>query len=608
MEGNQNDLIALEEEEELVEKVLQEHFRADIDTQDTPIEPAELITIHKRRNTTLPAIEIRDGFKNYGYFTHWRQVLKGCNLKANNGEIYAILGPHASGKTTILHLLLGLTRLNHGEVEIFGYNPRNPLCGIPGIRVGFAPQREGLYLEFSIDEILRYYASILRLSNEYLNHRISFLTNFLSLPTEKHILKLYDDNIRRRVSFAIAILHEPQLLILDEPTRGINPAIRNSIWNHLLFLSNEKDTTIIVATANSIEAEFSHRVGLLREGRIIVEGRPKTILDRSTEKSLDALYTRLYSRKLDKFDTVVDNVMKQAIIITPEISEFKQTASEGFDITSISLREISRPKVETKLKKYVSKYDKCKIFLGIQRPKCYKIVSVSKKNLLVIARNLSWSVYFLLVTLSLLVLFYYGIGHEPRKLPVGLYSGEIKESDECKTIYYSCQILFRIDTNIIEFIKFNDERSLLESARNGELSGYILFPKDFTQSVRQELASDLFAGELKPLADLAFIKISLDLSNVINAFEIEKEIRRAEVDFFNKVDLNEEASLAADYPLKFMEPLFGTKNTTYSEYVGTSLVVCWPVSISFTIVVAFYMTERERKLHQMSYLIGKFLI
>lgn len=91
MEDNQNDLIALKEEE-LVEKNLQEHFKADIDTQDTPIiEPAELITIHKRRNTTLPAIEIRDGFKNYGYFTHWRQVLKGCNLKANNGQMYIII-------------------------------------------------------------------------------------------------------------------------------------------------------------------------------------------------------------------------------------------------------------------------------------------------------------------------------------------------------------------------------------------------------------------------------------------------------------------------------------------------------------------------------------
>lgn len=100
------------------------------------------------------------------------------------------------------------------------------MSGIPGIRVGYTPQSGGLYPEFTINETLRYYGALLKLDKHYIVQRITFLSNLLAIPHDKQVIRHCTEGTKRQISFAVALLHEPELLILDEPCAGIDPVLK----------------------------------------------------------------------------------------------------------------------------------------------------------------------------------------------------------------------------------------------------------------------------------------------------------------------------------------------------------------------------------------------
>jgi ABC-type multidrug transport system ATPase subunit len=143
---------------------------------------------------------------------------------------------------------------------VFGCQPRTKGSGIPGSRLGYQPQDLSLYEIFTIKEILEYFGKIYNMQKEKIKARTEFLISFLGLSssTSKYIKDLSGGQ-KRRVSFAIAIIHEPQLLILDEPTVGLDPLKRTQIWSHLIELSR-RGTTILISSHYIEEARNAHRV------------------------------------------------------------------------------------------------------------------------------------------------------------------------------------------------------------------------------------------------------------------------------------------------------------------------------------------------------------
>ena len=150
------------------------------------------------------------------------------------------------GKTTLIKAILGSIKLKSGSINVFGHPPGSPQIAIPGHGAGYMPQELALFLEFSIDEILKYYGLIYHMKEEVVKARIKELILLLDLPDKSRPIGELSGGQQRRVSIAVTLIHKPKLIILDEPTVGVDPILRKKIWDHLTFLSNEYSKLFII--------------------------------------------------------------------------------------------------------------------------------------------------------------------------------------------------------------------------------------------------------------------------------------------------------------------------------------------------------------------------
>jgi ABC-2 type transport system ATP-binding protein len=214
-------------------------------------------------------------------------VLEEINLEIQKGEIFGLLGPSGAGKTTLVKQLIGLDLPTSGEVDLFG--KRMPSLNlIQG--VGYMSQSDALYTELSAKENLEFFATLYGLKGKERKRRIDEVMEIVQLS--EHLTKLvsqYSGGMKRRLSLAAALLHEPDLLILDEPTVGIDPVLRQSIWNSFYELKN-KGKTLIVTTHVMDEAEKCDRLGLIRDGHLIAIGTPVQLKQQTNATSIEEAF------------------------------------------------------------------------------------------------------------------------------------------------------------------------------------------------------------------------------------------------------------------------------------------------------------------------------
>ena len=213
------------------------------------------------------AIEVRAVSFQYGgllptFISAGTPVLNKINMSLPKGKIYGLLGASGCGKTTLLRCCLGRLNTKSGSIKVLGKPPLSPGHGVPGKLVGYMPQELALYGNFTATETMRYFGMLCGISQAEVTKRGRFLIELLKLPTEERLIKNLSGGQQRRVSFCVALLHEPPLLILDEPTVGVDPLLRSEIWKHLLHLS-EKGTSIVITTHYIEEARQAHIVGEL---------------------------------------------------------------------------------------------------------------------------------------------------------------------------------------------------------------------------------------------------------------------------------------------------------------------------------------------------------
>jgi ABC-2 type transport system ATP-binding protein len=228
-------------------------------------------------------VSIRNVSKIFGKQT----VLEEINLEIQKGEIFGLLGPSGAGKTTLVKQLIGLDLPTKGEVDLFG--KRMPsLDLIQG--VGYMSQSDALYTELSAKENLEFFATLYGLKGKERKRRIDEVMEIVQLS--EHLTKLvsqYSGGMKRRLSLAAALLHEPDLLILDEPTVGIDPVLRQSIWDSFYELKN-KGKTLIVTTHVMDEAEKCDRLGLIRDGHLIAIGTPDQLKQQTNATTIEEAF------------------------------------------------------------------------------------------------------------------------------------------------------------------------------------------------------------------------------------------------------------------------------------------------------------------------------
>ena len=227
------------------------------------------------------AVDVEDVSKNFGDV----KALDGVTLRVRQGEIYGLLGPNGSGKTTLIRMFVGLVAPNAGTVTVLGQ--RMPNVAMLS-QVGYMTQAAALYPGLSVEENVRFFAAI-----NGTEGGVKAALEFVKLYDRRDsVVSTLSGGMRQRCSLACALVHKPQLLLLDEPTVGVDPQLRVELWDGFKEMA-DAGTTIIVSSHVMDEAERCQRLGLILFGKLLTEGSPDEVRARAGKTTLEEAFLSL---------------------------------------------------------------------------------------------------------------------------------------------------------------------------------------------------------------------------------------------------------------------------------------------------------------------------
>lgn len=219
------------------------------------------------------------------------------------------MGASGCGKTTLLSCIIGMIPLDGGEIIALGQKTKANEIQKAGYRIGYMPQETALIGELTIKETIYYFGKIFQMSIEKLRERYDMLHKLLELPHADHKVEECSGGQMRRVSFAAAMIHEPDLLILDEPTVGLDPILREKIWTFMLDVTRTSKLAIIITTHYIDEAKQADCVGLMRNGILLAEDTPNNIISRHEVNNLEEAFLKLCTKRGISEDAVKDDAI-----------------------------------------------------------------------------------------------------------------------------------------------------------------------------------------------------------------------------------------------------------------------------------------------------------
>lgn len=218
------------------------------------------------------------------------EAIRGLGLRIERGWLYGLIGPNGAGKTTTARILTGLSRPSSGEVMVLGRRvPDRRLRG----RVGYMPQDVALYGDLTVRQNIRLFGELHDMSGADIAVREAELLELIGLVEWRNTpLSDLGWGMKRRVSLAVSLIHEPELLVLDEPTIGVDPELREAFWGYFQRL-RARGITVFITTHYLDEASHCGRVGLMREGSLLAEGTPEEIRRKTGAATLEEAYLAL---------------------------------------------------------------------------------------------------------------------------------------------------------------------------------------------------------------------------------------------------------------------------------------------------------------------------
>lgn len=289
-----------------------------------------------------------------------RDALHDLSLEVHRGELFALVGPSGCGKTTTVRLMCNLYRPTSGTVRVLGHDERHWSTSLRE-RIGYMPQAVALYPRLTVEENLRYVAALYGLAPGQRSERIASLLELVELTDARRTLAAnLSGGMRRRVALASALLHAPDLIFVDEPTAGLDPALRVRLWQHFRAL-RDQGRSLVVTTQYIDEADYCDRVAVLRAGRLLALGTPEELRLRAfggevlelrssdlTARSVRALRKLPAVREveqlaLDRLRVVVDGARRAIPLLIAEL------ARHGVAVESVSERRPSFDEVFLRL-------------------------------------------------------------------------------------------------------------------------------------------------------------------------------------------------------------------------------------------------------------------
>ena len=212
------------------------------------------------------------------------------NFEVFKGEIFGFLGANGAGKTTAIRILCGLSSPTSGEISVGGFDVYTQTEKIKK-NIGYMSQKFSLYEDLTVDENIRFYAGIYGLSNAMIKEKSTELIDKLGLSTKrKSLIKSLPLGWKQKLAFSIAIIHEPKIVFLDEPTGGVDPITRRQFWD-LIYEAASIGITVFVTTHYMDEAEYCDRISIMVDGRIEALDTPVNLMKTYESENMDGVFS-----------------------------------------------------------------------------------------------------------------------------------------------------------------------------------------------------------------------------------------------------------------------------------------------------------------------------
>ena len=225
-------------------------------------------------------------------------AVDNLNLQIKKGELFGLLGPNVAGKTTTISILCGLIKQTSGTAKIFGFDVQKDIQKVKEL-IGVCIQETAIYPYLSGAENLELFGKLYGMDKKTINERSNMLLTKMGLKEDaKRITAKYSGGMKRRLSLSLALIHDPQIAFLDEPTVAMDPQSRHAVWG---FIKEQKarSKTIILTTHYMEEAEeLCDRVGIIDHGRLITLGTPAELIARNNVKNLEDVFIQLTGRNM----------------------------------------------------------------------------------------------------------------------------------------------------------------------------------------------------------------------------------------------------------------------------------------------------------------------
>lgn len=225
-------------------------------------------------------------------------AVDGVNLQVKEGELFGLLGPNGAGKTTTVNILCGLIKPTSGNAMVGGYDVQKENTKVKEL-IGVCPQETAIYPYLTGAENVELFGNLYTLDKNTLRMRQKMLFEKMELTQDaKRKVEKYSGGMKRRLSLIMALIHDPQIIFLDEPTIGMDPQSRRAVWDFMVELKKESKT-IFLTTHYMEEAEvLCDRVGIIDRGKLIALDSPKELISKNDVRNLEEVFIKLTGRRI----------------------------------------------------------------------------------------------------------------------------------------------------------------------------------------------------------------------------------------------------------------------------------------------------------------------